>query len=252
MLENLTDDALIKRYVQNNDTDAFDVLTLRHRDLIYWRFYKSYPHDAEDLVQDLLEKLLGSLHSYQAEGKFSAYLSSMVKNMLIDKWRSKQQIIGNMTFSESDDETILTLTDQQSPDKTLDIDQQLIHLFHTLIPRLPCQQRMAYLLVQESNLWEGMQKLNWHDLAALNGSDPNEVALRFMKTRDALLLQKDNIECEDLLIFFVWTQCQRLDKKQKFSMSYFATLLNINTNTFKTREREAKRQLKSWINRWKS
>jgi len=249
MLENLTDDALVQRYVQNNDLHAFDVLTLRHRDPVYWHFYKSCPHDAEDLVQELLQKLLGNLYQYKPEGKFPAYLSTLAKNMLIDHWRTKQQKIVAITSSESDDKAPLVITDQQPPDKTLDINQRLQYIFHTLIPQLPCKERIVYLLVQESNFWDGMQKLSWHDLAALNGIAPNEAALRFQNTRDSLL-QKKTVKCEDLLIFLIWTQSQRIDKKQKFTMSYFADLLNINTNTFKTREREAKKKLKFWINRW--
>jgi hypothetical protein len=108
---------------------------------------------------------------------------------------------------------------------------------------------MAFLLMQESNFWEGMQRLSWDHLAALNGIAPKVAASRFLKARDALLLKEEGIGCEELLIFILWTQCQRIDKKQKITQSYFSRLLGIKLNTFKTRERDAKKQLKLWINR---
>ena len=249
MLETLTDDELIQRYVQNNDSLAFDALTLRHRDFICWHFEKNSEQDAEDLAQKLLMKLLKKLSSYKAEGKFRAYLSVLIKNMLIDHWRSKSQKIINNSFSDSNNETILSLYDERNIERGIDAEQKLKQIIENLIAQLPCQQRMAFLLMHESNFWEGKQKLSWHHMAALNGISPEQAATLFLKARDELLLKNEDIACEELLIFMVWSQCQRIDKNQKFTMTYFANLLGIKLNTFKTREREAKNLLKSWINR---
>lgn len=48
---------------------------------------------------------------------------------------------------------------------------------------------------------------------------------------------------EEVTIFMVWTQAQRLRKEQEFTWDYFSDLMGVPTNTLKTRYRSALKSL---------
>ena len=256
MSQNLPDGELIKRYLQENDERAFRMLVERHYTTTQRRFLKHCHHvdDAADLTQQLWIRVINNLDHYRDDGKFPAFLNRISTNLLTDYWRSKGRkgiVIDGPAPDDENDPIEQAPAPQPDADTSLDTQQQVDYLAKELIPALPIDQRLIFLLRHESEYWEEKQRLEWVHLAELNGIDEQTTWSLFEQARNTLLsLQhKDNstntsnLNDESLLIFLVWTQAQRLSKRQDFSWNYFAKLLNISTNTLKTRYRAATKKL---------
>ena len=260
MSQNLPDGELIKRYLQENDERAFRMLVERHYTTTQRRFLRHCHHvdDAADLTQQLWIRVINNLDHYRDDGKFPAFLNRISTNLLTDYWRSKGRkgiVIDGLAPDDENDPIEQAPAPQPDADTSLDTQQQVDYLAKELIPALPIDQRLIFLLRHESEYWEEKQRLEWVHLAELNGIDEQTTWSLFEQARNTLLsLQhKDNststsnLNDESLLIFLVWTQAQRLSKRQDFSWDYFAKLLNISTNTLKTRYRAATKKLSAGL-----
>lgn len=248
IFNDFTDDELIRHYVKKGDTLAFEVLLHRYRDFIYRRFVQHCPNHAEDLTQELWIKVLSNLNIYKDHGKFPAYLKTIAINMIKDCWR-KQNLRQRVFYSPEPDKDIPDIKSSTNTEQLVEIRHKLSHILSQLIPQLSCEERQAFLLERESLFWENKKRLSWSELASLNGIDEKLAIFRYEQARKAL--EKDGeAECEELLIYLVWQQSQRKDKRIKYSMGELAALSGINLSTFKTRHRTALKKLKQWLNDW--
>jgi RNA polymerase sigma-70 factor (ECF subfamily) len=263
----LSDIELIQQYLQSRDEQAFKFLLDRyHKPLLYRLIRKCGSRaDAEDLVQQVWMRVLDNIENYQDQGKFSAYLSTIATNLLNDYWRRKgvrSDTVSSeaLLIGDNEDASAVEFVDRgPSPEDDVANKDEIDCLVTQLIPALPCDQRLVYLLRHESEHWEGAQRLTWSDLAELNGMDSEEIWSLFESARAKLTkgeqainnivaksaTEKDivgnayQLDCMERLIFLVWTQAQRLSKREKYTEFYFAELLGIPVNTFKTRYRSA-------------
>jgi len=258
-LEECSDNELIELYVKNANEAAFEVLLKRYYGFVYKRFVSQVGQaDADDLVQQLWIRVLDHLKDYRDEGKFSAFLSTIARNLLNDYWRrAGVRNPVNADWQEDDDDRNLNFSTKEGSTEDQIISQEAVRYLTTnLIPTLPCEQRMIYLLRHESEHWEEKARLQWHHLAELNGIDVDTAWNRFESARGQMVqtsLGDDSsgqIDEEDLLVFLVWTQAQRPDKSQKYTESYFADLLNVSVNTLKTRYKAASKRLSEGMNEW--
>lgn len=264
MLSALSDGELIQKYLQDRSDAAFEALLNRHYDRVHRRFltHCRNPADAADLTQQLWLKVLNNLDGYRDDGKFPSFLMRIATNLLTDYWRRKgvhDNVIADL-LKNDDDETGDAVS--RAPDPRADVqtafehDEAIQHLVSRLIPSLGCEQRTAFLLRHESEYWEGMNRLNWSHLAELNGTDVEDAWARFERMRNILLRsvngggKRQTPECEDLLIFLVWTQAQRLHKQGSFTWDYFAEILNVPVATLKTRYRSAVTAIRKGMNEW--
>ncbi len=265
MLNNYADGELIKRYLTDADDSAFEILLERHYDLTYKRFlYRCRnPDDAADLTQQLWMQVLKNLKSYQDFGKFPAFLMRSASNLLTDYWRHtgiKEKVIHdtpsqrqNANQNENDSPSFDYIENAAEPgpdiDTKLALQEQIQYLTQKLIPALPCDQRLAFLLKHESEYWEYKSRLSWQHLAELNGITEQDAWEKFEKARNQLVTRENGGEvntacsCESMLIFLVWTQAQRRLKNQEFTWQYYAKILNVSENTLKTRYRSALKNL---------
>jgi len=260
MLNDATDAELIRRYVTQTDQQAFEQLMGRYYDSTYRRFLRHCRHqeDAADLTQQLWINMVTKLESYQDEGKFAAFLTRSASNLLTDFWRHKG--IVNKVMVEQNDDADLSLIDKMTDTAPDPLENTQLHdevdtLTRQLIPALPCELRLAWLLRHESEFWEEKQPLRWDHLAELNGVDEQTAWQRFEKLRNKLLAQTQpnaplldlKGDCEEALIFLVWTQAQRPSKKQDFTWDYLAGLLGITANAIKLRYQKALLNLKEGL-----
>ena len=193
----------------------------------------------EDLNQQLWEKVCKYYEKVEKAEEPRAYLYKMAKNLVSRQTNSPES-------TEIDD----SMLGSHEPD-SMDLEEKIAYLHMRLIPRLSCKQRMAYLLYHESELWEGERRLSWEQLAQLNGLEPDEVARRFERARAVLLRvyhhekgwEDVDLDCEDILLFLVWTQAQRYAKAGKFTWEYFARLLAVKPNVLVIRYRDAIKNL---------
>lgn len=257
MYKEMSDMELIQRYLASRDDQAFTVLLRRHYDATYHRFLKHLGthDDAAELSQQLWLRVANNLESYKDEGKFASYLMRIASNLLTDFWRRKgtrEKVIYEPT-TDDEHEMLEQNTDNKHTaiDQTLSAQEEVSHLTNNLIPKLPVEQRMTFLIKHESEFWDINQRLDWPTLAALNGMNVDELFTIFDNCRNDLIKnargETTNISEEALMIFLIWTQAQRLDKKTNFTWNYYAELLNISSNTLKTRYRAALKSLSSGL-----
>ncbi len=264
MLSDLSDGELIRKYLGDKNESAFETLLDRYYDRVYKRFLSHCrnPADAADLSQQLWLKVLNSLDGYQDDGKFPSFLMRIATNLLTDYWRRKgvrDDVIADLIDNNDDEagDVISQARDHRADTQaSLEHDEAIEHLVSRLIPSLGCEQRTAFLLRHESEYWEGMNRLSWDHLAKLNGIEAEDAWTRFERTRNTLLHsangggKPETLECEDLLIFLVWTQAQRLHKQGSFTWDYFAEILHVPVATMKTRYRSAVNTIRKGMNEW--
>ena len=86
----MTDHELVVLYEQGNDS-AFDILLGRHQSYIYsYILFLVKDRDAaNDFFQDTFSRAIIAIrsHKYQTSGKFSAWLTRIAHNLIIDKSR---------------------------------------------------------------------------------------------------------------------------------------------------------------------
>ena len=259
MLSDATDAELIRRYVKQGDQQAFEQLMGLYYDSTYRRFLRRCRNqeDAADLTQKLWINMVAKLENYRDEGKFTAFLTRSASNLLTDYWRHKSVVNSVMVEHDDADLPLLDRLADAAPDplENIQIHDEVSTLTLELIPALPCDQRLAWLLRHESEFWEEKQPLRWDHLAELNGIDEQAAWQRFEDLRNKLLAQtrpdapqlnlKD--DCEQALIFLVWTQAQRPSKKQEFTWDYLAGLLGVTANALKLRYKKALSNLRDGL-----
>ena len=263
-LENKTDSELIHVFLEEKNKKAFDVLLRRHYQRLYLRFIRRINDEAKahDLCQTLWLRVLQHLPSYQDKAKFEHYLNTIASNLLKDHWRaqssSPEQQIGNdqddLDFESSID---LIRDGSEKSEEEGYVQREAVHqLVNEFIPDLPCDQRLVYLLRHESEFWDGQKPLQWQHLAELNGMEAEEVCAIFESVRDRLIKSTHDdtpvvLTCIEKLIFLVWTQSQRVDKKKRYTESYYAELLDMPVNSFKTKYRASVKSLAQRMSHWR-
>ena len=92
-LSAMTDHELVQLYENGNDS-AFDVLLERHQAYIYSYilFLVKDSDVANDFFQDTFSRAIVAIrsHKYQTSGKFSAWLTRIAHNLIIDKSRESE------------------------------------------------------------------------------------------------------------------------------------------------------------------
>ena len=265
LLKDLPDDEIVVRYLTQEDDQLFRILVERHHNRLFSRFLSELKNraDATDMEQQLWLNVFRNLKNYKREGKFAEYLSRIASNLITDFWRSKgrrkalfvEQQIPNESdtshFDPLESKASSELAQHDTPAEDALHNEELVrYLVSVLIPQLPTEQRLAWLLRHESEYWEPAQRLEWCHLAELNGIPEDKAWEIFESARNKLMSainQTDNtkvsLDGDETLIFTVWSQAQRLHKGEHFTWEYFAEILNVPINTMKTRYRAAQKSL---------
>ena len=96
----MTDDMLVALYLEGNNK-AFDILLNRHKDRLYsYIYFIVRSRDvAEDIFQETFVKAIVTLQQgkYNSDGKFSAWLTRIAHNLVIDQFRLErnENVISN-------------------------------------------------------------------------------------------------------------------------------------------------------------
>ena len=144
----MTDHELVELYEKGNDS-AFDILLDRHQAYIYSYilFLVKDRDTANDFFQDTFSRAIVAIrsHKYQTNGKFSAWLTRIAHNLIIDKSRES--------------ETTCTVREDQVKPKSLNslrlseatredeiIDRQKRESIRRLLDYLPAPQREVIIM----------------------------------------------------------------------------------------------------------
>ena len=105
-MDRLPDDNTIKllERARNQDERAFEILVERFTPRLkaIARFYLSFDHDIEDVIQEVWIKAYRNLHTLKESWKFPYWLARITKNSCIDKKRNDAKKRNDVSL---DDET---------------------------------------------------------------------------------------------------------------------------------------------------
>ncbi len=167
-LKQMTDDMLVELYVGGNNS-AFDVLLNRHKDRLYYYIYfiVRSREVAEDLFQETFVKAIVKLQEgkYQPDGKFSAWITRIAHNLVIDLFRQER----NENLVSSDEEGVDILNDASLVEGTIEnrmVNEQVLRDVRALVDELPdCQREVVYMRFY--------QQLSFKDIADITGVSIN-------------------------------------------------------------------------------
>lgn len=252
MLDDKEDSDLINLFVNEKNKKAMEVLVRRYYNSMFKRFLRSVKNkdDAHDLSQKFWLKIIKGMENYKEGGKFINYLHTTASNVIKDSWRSNAKYSNNI---EDDFASFQAPDDIQNQHESSEL---VNYLTKELIPALPIELRVTYLLKHESEYWDDAHPLRWHHMAELNKVDAVTAGKQFELARNKLILNEYNVNKkrtiteEEKLYFLVWTQSKRQNKHSKLTEKELAKLLNIPVNTFKTRYRRALQKLSEGLEKW--
>ena len=139
----LSDEQLVKNYA-NGDSDAFDTLLARYQQKIY-SYILFLVHDdevADDLFQETFMKAIVTFRQgrYVESGRFSAWLTRIAHNLVIDKYRQDRN--SNVISNDASDADLFN--DASLSDITVEmkmITEQSLTDVGRLLKELPDNQK---------------------------------------------------------------------------------------------------------------
>ncbi|MDN3379974.1 MULTISPECIES: sigma-70 family RNA polymerase sigma factor [unclassified Pseudoalteromonas] len=148
----LVDEQLMLSYGQG-DVKAFTQLYLRHKNSLYRYFLRqcANPQVAEELYQEVWNKLIKARSQYQVSAKFTTWLYRIAHNELIDYYRRTGTQSKWLDADNQDLETA-EFADHNSKSDTEKLDQaQQAKQLKECLAQLPREQKEAFLLKHEAD-----------------------------------------------------------------------------------------------------
>ena len=154
MYQDKSDDQLVALYVDGVN-EAFDTLIERHKDRLYSYIFQSVKSDelADDIFQETFVKAIVTLKQgrYVENGHFSAWISRIAHNLIIDHFRQSRAI----NLQSTDDTEYNVLNRKELSDQTVEdsmVTQQIHRDIRRLIKALPESQREVLLMRYYKNM----------------------------------------------------------------------------------------------------
>ena len=164
----MTDDALVSLYLEGNN-QAFDELLKRHKDKLYsYIFFIVRSRDiADDIFQETFVKAIVTLQQgrYNSDGKFSAWLTRIAHNLVIDQFRQER----NENIISNDDSDIDLFNNTAFSEGTIEarmVNTQVMKDIRRLVNCLPDNQREVIFM-------RYYQSLSFKDIATITGVSIN-------------------------------------------------------------------------------
>ena len=152
-IDKQADDAELMLRYAHGDARAFDLLYARHKGPLY-RYLLRQCRDravADDLFQDVWDRVIRTRKRYQAKAKFATFLYRVAHNCAIDQFRMRARRHDDQSEPVEDSEDILAAPDAEQPERQL-ADAQFRSAFQIALDSLPDEQRAVFLLYEESGL----------------------------------------------------------------------------------------------------
>lgn len=164
----MTDDILVTLYIDGNN-NAFDVLLERYKDKLfsYIYFIVRSREVAEDLFQETFVKAIVTLQQgrYQPDGKFSAWITRIAHNLVIDLFRQErsENVISN---DETEVDLLNSASLSEGTVETQIVNTQVLKDVRRLVSELPdCQREVVFMRYY--------QNLSFKDIAEITGVSIN-------------------------------------------------------------------------------
>lgn len=167
-LNSLTDDMLVQRY-SKGDNKAFDTLLARYQSKIYNYIYfiVRNQESTEDIFQETFVKAIVTIQQgrYTADGKFSAWLTRIAHNLVIDSFRQER----NENTISNDETEIDLFNDANLSDDNIEtqiVNEQTLTDIRRLVDALPDNQREVVYM-------RFYQDLSFKEIADITGVSIN-------------------------------------------------------------------------------
>lgn len=149
--------------IREGDTDAFDMLVMRHQSGVYNFFFRMLRNheSAEDCTQEVFLKVYRSVDAYEPQAKFTTYLYRIARNCYVDHLR-KANRQGTVVSLDKEFEQGVNLydhlaADTDAPDANLHREDQVEEV-QGLLALLPEEQRVVLVLSE-------MQGMKYQEIA---------------------------------------------------------------------------------------
>ena len=142
-----SDKILIDQFL-NGSRGSYELLVQRYKQRIFEFIYfqvKQHNHDAEDLTQEVFIELYKKAAHFRNESKFSTYLFSIAKNIVLNYFRSSSRRFSlYKIFHKGEEETATNLQEQY----LYEVDQKQVVL---ALNRLPVDERQIIYLCDKED-----------------------------------------------------------------------------------------------------
>lgn len=147
--------ALVAR-ARTGDESALGPLIERWRQPLFGYILRMVAHrqDAEDLLQDVVLRVLRGIRSYRAEAQFKSWLFGIATHVCLDhlrrkkRWRTEAQLMGEHETDADPTRFGAILQLMHQPDFSFEIREHIAFCFSCIARTLPPQQQSALMLVE--------------------------------------------------------------------------------------------------------
>ena len=153
-LTNLTDEQLVRAYVDGNNA-AFDTLLRRHQSKLFSYILRIVKNRdiADDIFQETFVKIIMTLKQgrYAESGKFGAWLTRIAQNLIIDHFRQEK----SENSISTDDEEVNLLNRRDLCDENIEdlmVNDQIRTDVRRIIEALPEAQREVLMMRYYSDM----------------------------------------------------------------------------------------------------
>lgn len=174
-MKQLSDEELVRLYVETQRNTYFERLYERYCDKVYRKClsFTKDPARAEDLTHDIFLKLVVKLSSFREQAKFSTWLYSITYNYCTDQLRSQ-----NLRREVSMEDNWERLDVETGDDLAEMAEMEAQQLQRALLQLAPDEQTMLLMKYQDD--------ISIREIAAINGLTESAVKMRLKRSRDKL------------------------------------------------------------------
>lgn len=150
-IQSLDDNRLVNLYIKGNE-EALAILIKRHKQKVYSCIYLLVRNRTltEDFFQDTFVKVIQSLKSgnYYEDGKFSAWLLRIARNLVIDYFRKnkKMQTVPNVVNEDGEEVDIFSILKIEGDDRSAEEKMYIKKTMRSLIEELPYEQKEVVIM----------------------------------------------------------------------------------------------------------
>jgi RNA polymerase sigma-70 factor (ECF subfamily) len=170
----LTDEELITRFKETDDSVAFSTLAERYQSHIYHKCY-SYVHNqdtAEDLRQEVLIKLYLQIKNFRVQAKFSTWLFSIIHNACIDYLRKSKKNISAVITNKLANELPDLIEDEDEIPREISVK-----LLNELLEQISPDDKMILLMKYK-------EKYHIKDIQLALGVSESAIKMRLKRARE--------------------------------------------------------------------
>ncbi|HXN26450.1 MAG TPA: RNA polymerase sigma factor [Candidatus Acidoferrales bacterium] len=150
----LQEEAQLVEKARQGDSQAFGSLVEPWRKPLFGYIYRmvTLRQDAEDLLQDVLVRVLEGIRTYRGEARFKSWLFGIATHVCLDhlrakkRWRAEAQLIGEKE-AIADPQKVQELTAlMQQPGFSFEIREHIAFCFSCIARTLPPEEQAALML----------------------------------------------------------------------------------------------------------